>query len=93
LHEGAIVGQSYGENAMTRVTIDDDLKRKLYDLSREIELCDKEGRVIARVKPVIDSSLLEVSAAIASNEELDRRSKSSEKRYTTQEMLDYLEKH
>jgi hypothetical protein len=76
---------------MTRVTIDDDLKQKLYDLTREIELCDKDGRVVARVKPVIDPSQLELLAPLASDVELDRRSKSSEKRYTTQEMLDYLE--
>lgn len=77
---------------MTRVTVDDDLRHKLYDLTREIELCDEKGHVVARVKPVLDLSQLELPAPMASEEELDRRSKSSEKRYTTKEMLDYLEK-
>jgi len=77
---------------MTRVTIDDDLKHKLFDLTREIELCDSEGRVVARVKPTIDPAELEMFAPLASHEELERRSKSSEKRYTTREMLEYLEK-
>jgi hypothetical protein len=77
---------------MTRVTIDDDLTQKLYGFSRELELCDVAGNVVARVKPVLDSSHFDPLTPPASNEELDRRSKSSEKRYTTKEMLDYLER-
>ena len=77
---------------MTRVTVDADLARKLYGFSREIELCDESGHLLARVKPAIDLSGFEPLNPPASKEELDRRSKSSEKRYTTQEMLDYLER-
>jgi hypothetical protein len=77
---------------MTRVTIDADLERKLLGFSKEIELCDKEGRVVARVKPAIEGFDFDPLMPPATSEELDRRSKSSEKRYSTQEMLDYLEK-
>lgn len=77
---------------MTRVTVDDDLRRKLHDLSHEIELCDEEGRVLARVKPVVDLSQFEFEIPFASEEELDRLERSNERRYTTQEMLDYLER-
>ncbi len=73
---------------MTRITVDDELKRKLHDFSRELELCDADGHVLARVKPVVDLA----DWHFPSKEELDRRSKSSEKRYRTEEMLDYLEK-
>jgi hypothetical protein len=75
---------------MTRVTVDDELKRKLHNLSTELELCDDQGNVLARVKPVFNQADFDMQ--LPSKEELDRRSKSSEKRYTTQEMLDYLEK-
>jgi hypothetical protein len=77
---------------MTRVTIDADLERKLLGFSREIELCDKQGRVVARVKPAIEAFEFDPLMPLASTEELDRLSRSSEKRYSTQEMLDYLEK-
>jgi hypothetical protein len=77
---------------MTRVTIDAELKRKLLGFSKEIELCDEDGHVVARVKPVLDAGDFDPLTPPADDEELDRRSKSSEKRYTTQEMLDYLER-
>jgi hypothetical protein len=77
---------------MTRVTIDADLERKLLGFSTEIELCDKEGRVVARVKPAIEAYQFDPLMPLASAEELDRLSKSSEKRFSTREMLDHLEK-
>lgn len=77
---------------MTRVSADADLKRRLLDFSRELEICDETGQLLARVKPAVDVSGIEPLIPPASEEELDRRSKSSEKRFTTQEMLDYLGK-
>lgn len=74
---------------MTRITVDDELKRKLHNLETELEICDEQGKVLARVKPVFN--LADYDVQLPSKEELDRLSKSSEKRYTTQEMLDYLE--
>ena len=75
---------------MTRITVDDDLKRKLHDFNTELELCDKSGKVLARVKPVFNAEDYDIQ--LPTKEELDRISKSSEKRYTTQEMQDYLKK-
>ncbi len=75
---------------MTRITVDDDLRRKFQDFCSEIEICDEEGHVLARVKPVLDPALYEFLTPMASEEELDRLKQSNEKRYTTQEMLDYL---
>jgi hypothetical protein len=77
---------------MTRITIDADLERKLLGFSRELELCDQEGRIVARVKPVIDAFAFDPQMPLLSTEELDRISKSPQKRYSTQEMLEYLEK-
>ena len=77
---------------MTRITIDADLERKLLGFTRELELCDQQGRVVARVKPALDAFEFDPQMPLLSSEELDRLSKSSQKRYTTEEMLDYLEK-
>jgi hypothetical protein len=77
---------------MTRITADVELRTKLLGFTQEIELCDETGLVLARVKPVADLSHLNLLTKPVSNEELDRRSKSSEKRYSTQEVVDYLEK-
>ena len=76
---------------MTRITIDAELERKLLGFSRELELCDQDGRVVARVKPVIEGYDFDPQMPLLSKEELDRLSKSSHKRYSTEEMLDYLE--
>lgn len=75
---------------MTRITADAELRKKLLDFRQDLEVCDETGRVVARVTPVFDLSQFELPTPMASEEELDRRSKSSERRYTTQEMLDYL---
>jgi hypothetical protein len=75
---------------MTRITIDAELEHKLLGFSQEIELCDQHGHIVAWVKPALAVSDFDPLSPPASREELDRRSKSSEKRYSTQEMLDYL---
>jgi hypothetical protein len=77
---------------MTRVVVDAYLAERLLGFSHEIELCDERGSVVARVKPVFNSMSFDAQHPPASDDELDRRSKSSEKRYTTAEMLGYLEK-
>jgi hypothetical protein len=77
---------------MVRITADEQSRKALLDFSKEIEVCDEQGRILARVKPVLDSSFWNSLSPPASEDELHRRSKSSEKRYTTQEMLEHLEK-
>lgn len=76
---------------MTRVTVDSLLREKLQDLTRPLELCDDAGRVLARLTPVYDPNEYGPLDPPISDEELDRRSKSSEKRYTTDEVLRHLE--
>jgi hypothetical protein len=77
---------------MTKIIVDADTRNKLLNLAEPMELCDEEGRVLGRFTPVIDLSEWEPLSPEVSEEELDRRERSNEKRYTTAEVLAYLEK-
>jgi hypothetical protein len=77
---------------MTRVTVNDTLRNALRNFSGPVELCDESGKVVARVFPVLDLSNYEPWEPPISEEELQRREQSGEKRYTTAEVLAYLEK-
>ncbi len=77
---------------MTRVILDEVLRNKLHNLSRPLELCDESGEVVGRVFPMLDLSQYEPLEPQISNEEMERRLRSNEKRYTTAEVLAYLEK-
>lgn len=76
---------------MTRIVVDKLLREKLQDFARPLELCDDAGRVLARVMPAYDPEKYGPLDPPISDEEIDRRSKSSEKRYTTDEVLSHLE--
>ena len=77
---------------MTRIVLDSVLREKLGNLSEPLELCDEAGQVLARLTPVVDLSQYEPLEPQVSEEELRRREKSNERRYTTAEVLAYLEK-
>lgn len=74
---------------MTRVTINDNLRGMLGDLSEPLELCDESGRVLARVTPVPDRSEYEAWEPPIGDEELRRRERSG-KWYSTEEVLAHL---
>ena len=76
---------------MTRIIIDDAMKAKLHNLAEPLELCDQDGRLLARVVPHYDPAEVDLDPKI-SQEEIERRSASQEKWYTTAEVLEYLEK-
>ncbi|HET6878539.1 MAG TPA: hypothetical protein VFI31_00105 [Pirellulales bacterium] len=76
---------------MTRIVVDALLREKLQDLAGPLELCDDAGKVLARVMPVYDPEEYGPLDPPISEEELDRRSKSNERRYTTDEVLRHLE--
>ena len=76
---------------MTRILYDAVLKEKLPNLERTIELCDEEGHVLARIKPVLDPALYTDLEPQISAEELRRRLAEPGKTYTTAEVLAYLE--
>ena len=77
---------------MTRIFVDGDLQSKLLGLGQPAELCDATGRILGRFFPAIDLSKYEAWEPLISEEELRRREQSTEKRYTTAEVLAHLEK-
>jgi hypothetical protein len=77
---------------MIRVTVDDMLREKLQGLLLPLELCDAQGRILARVFPVYDPALYEGLEPPFSREERQRRKQTKGKTYTTAEVLAHLEK-
>jgi hypothetical protein len=75
---------------MTRIVLDADLRRKLLDLSRPLELCDESGVVLARVLPNPDPTLFEGLEPSISDEELQRRRSDKGRTYSTAEVLAHL---
>ena len=77
---------------MTRILMDADLPAKLRQLTEPAELCDEAGKVVGRFDPIFDPSKWEMVGPEVTDEELERRANSNERRYTTAEVLAYLEK-
>ncbi len=77
---------------MTQVILDASVSSKLNEITVPVELCDPSGRVLGRFVPMMDSSEWEAVSPPASEAELDRREQRNEKRYSTVEVLAYLEK-
>ncbi len=76
---------------MARVVVDSLLREKLRGFALPLELCDDAGRVLARLIPVYDPDEYGPLDPPISEDELQRRENSSETRYTTEEVLRYLE--
>ena len=76
---------------MTQITIDAELAMKLQQLTDAAELCDTAGRVVGRFVPQLDLSEWERCEPEISEEELQRREQSLEKRYSTAEVRAHLE--
>jgi hypothetical protein len=77
---------------MPKITLDAALSSKLHGLSQVVEMCDPSGRVLGRFIPQVDLSEWEPISPDVSEDELDRREQSNERRYTTAEVLARLEK-
>ncbi len=74
---------------MTRIILDAALREKLNNLLQPMELCDEEGRVLARLTPVYDPAEYGPLEPQISEEELRRREQ-SHKWYTTEQVLAHL---
>ena len=74
---------------MTKVIIDDSMRSKLHNLSEPLELCDAEGRLLARLTPVYNPAEYGPLEPQVSEEELKRRGK-SDKWHSTAEVLAHL---
>lgn len=75
---------------MNKILFDETLRAKLGDLRQPVQLCDESGAVVAEIWPA-DISFYEPLTPGVSDEELQRRLDSDEPRYTTAEVLRYLE--
>jgi hypothetical protein len=76
---------------MTQVIIDDAIRAKLHDLSEPLVLCDQRGQVFGHFVPAVDLSHWEPISPAVSEEELDRRARSNERRYSTAEVMAHLQ--
>jgi hypothetical protein len=76
---------------MTRIRVDDVLRSKLHNFTEPIEICDDQGNVLAWLEPAPDPSQFEPREPQISEEELQRREKSTEW-YTTEQVLAHLKK-
>lgn len=77
---------------MTQIILDPNLASKLNSLQHPVELCDPSGQVLGRFIPLVNLSEWEPISPDITEEELERRAKSGEKRYTTAEVLSHMEK-
>lgn len=80
---------------MTRITADAELRSKLLNFSHDLEICDDQGRVVARVQcstPWNDPENWEQLTPDISEEEWDRIRESKDYGITTQELLDHLKR-
>jgi hypothetical protein len=75
---------------MTRVVLDEVLRRKLFDLLLPVELCDEAGNVLARVVPAGWDGFGRADEPLLSEVELCRREREPE--FSTEEVLAHLEK-
>jgi len=75
---------------MSKVIVDSVLRQRLQELMQPVELCDESGKVLGRFVP--DQSDFEPREPQVSEAELARREASSERRYSTAEVLAHLER-
>ena len=76
---------------MQRVSIDSALLSQLLTIGQPVELCNESGQVLGKFIPAINMADWEPVGPDITREELDRRLRSNEKRYTTKEVLAHLE--
>jgi hypothetical protein len=77
---------------VTQIIVDDILRSKLNGLTQPLELCNDEGKVIARVTPIPETTPDPRLESPHSREEIQRRKQDKGKTYTTAEVLAILEK-
>ena len=77
---------------MNPFPLDAAILEKLLAQMESVDICDASGKVVGHFVPKIDPAEFEVVGPDISEEELHRRMESNEKRYTTAEVLQYLER-
>ena len=60
---------------MNKIVVDEELRKKLHNLTESLELCDEQGHVLGYVTPAVDKSLYDQVQSPLSEEELQERMK------------------
>ncbi len=75
---------------MRKITLDDDLRAKLGDMSEEVALCDAAGNVVAYIMtPGHREALYSLASDLFTDEELERAER-EEGGMTTAQVLEHL---
>jgi hypothetical protein len=75
---------------MNKIIVDQSLQATLSALNEPVEICDSAGNILGQFWPNIPVDPADLEPRI-SEEELDRRERTSTRRYTTEEVLRHLE--
>lgn len=77
---------------MVRITIDDNLRQKLFSSGEIVELCDKSGRLLGRMVPQIEKPLEDNESLTPelSEQELQQRYEINGPTITTAELIERL---
>jgi len=78
---------------MVRITVDEDLRKKFLNFTKDFELCDENGKILARLQSVRSDSSdeqWEFLTPEVSDEEIQRRLKADEPTLTTSEVIEHL---
>lgn len=81
---------------MTRITYDEDLKNRLLGFQQNLEVCDAQGRVVARVTPISSAEAPEGWIQLTEDlteDDFMRASESTERGISTSEMIQRLRMH
>ena len=80
---------------MTRVTVDADLRKKLLNFTKPLELCDESGVVLAKLVPctseIDPNDWIDLTPEVT-DEEILREIESGEETYSTEELIAEIKK-
>lgn len=76
---------------MSRIILDATMVEALLAPMKPVEICNESGTVIGFFSPRMDAAQFEDDGPKISDEEIDRRMASKERRYSTAEVLRSLE--
>lgn len=76
---------------MSRMILDAAFAEKLRHTTEAVEFCDSSGKILGRFTPKLDPNEYDLEPQISEGE-IRRRMESNEPRYTTAEVLQYLER-
>ncbi|HJQ81003.1 MAG TPA: hypothetical protein VJ828_13670 [Lacipirellulaceae bacterium] len=80
---------------MTRVTIDEEIRKVLLNFTKPLELCDETGSILGKLIPtkpdVAADDWIDLTPD-ETDEEIDRAIDSGEETYSTHDLIDQIKK-